>query len=195
MSGMCPCAPECRTVPLKPGVFSCVSIKLFFVYPPTYTHTHALSLSGRSKKAYLNIARGGSQQSSTRCRRATFLRLPRNYPLVTRRQLVPVFLWPKKGENGQRGERRSGDAFHSVFYDLSLAAPIVAGQGEKEKGQQLRRPAFRFSQSPLQSVLTEDNMAGITIGGRTLLSTFTLSPREIYYIILGLLVFVSIFVN
>lgn len=48
------------------------------------------------------------------------------------------------------GREEEWRCFHCVFYDLSLTAPIVAGQGEKEKGPQLRRAAFRINQSPPQ---------------------------------------------
>lgn len=68
-------------------------------------------------------------------------------PLVTHRQLLPVLSLTREWAEGKEEEWR---CFHCVFYDLSLTAPIVARQGEKEKGSQLRRAAFWIDQSPLQ---------------------------------------------
>jgi len=66
-------------------------------------------------------------------------------PLVTHRQLLPVFSLTREWAEGREEEWR---CFHCVFYDLSPTAPIVGGQGEKEKGPQLRRAACRIIQSP-----------------------------------------------
>ncbi|KAK7902048.1 hypothetical protein WMY93_018817 [Mugilogobius chulae] len=48
-----------------------------------------------------------------------------------------------------RGREEEWRCFHSVFYDLSLTAPIVVGQAEKGKGPQLRGATFKLSQWPL----------------------------------------------
>lgn len=66
-------------------------------------------------------------------------------PLVTHRQLVPVFSPTGEWAEGREEEWR---CFHCVFYDLSLTAPIVARPGIKEKGSQMRRAASWIDQSP-----------------------------------------------
>lgn len=96
---------------------------------------------------FLLSPEGKVSQSGTRCCRATFLRLPTITPGDTQTVTACLFSDERMG----RGEREEEwTCFHSVFYDLSLTAPIVAGQGEKEKGPQLRRAAFQTDQSPRQ---------------------------------------------
>lgn len=106
---------------------NCNSSVVLFLFWNKYNHR------GKVNKAWLGVAG------------QLFSGFPQ-LPLVTHRQLLPVFSLTREWAEGREEEWR---CFHCVFYDLSLTAPIVARQGEKEKGSQLRRAAFWINQSPL----------------------------------------------
>lgn len=110
-----------------PFFSSCSSSVVLLFSWNTYNH------GGRVNKAWLGVAG------------QLFSGFPQ-LPLVTHRQLLPVLSLTREWAEGKEEEWR---CFHCVFYDLSLTAPIVARQGEKEKGSQLRRAAFWIDQSPL----------------------------------------------
>lgn len=128
---LCRCvAHKKKKPPENPFFFfsSCSSSVVLFFSWNTYNRR------GRVNKAWLGVAE------------QLFSGFPQ-LPLVTHRQLLPVLSLTREWAEGKEEEWR---CFHCVFYDLSLTAPIVARQGEKEKGSQLRRAAFRMDQSPLQ---------------------------------------------